>query len=98
MTRACVIMNQGARNGSRKGTQNVNKMTKHVKRSPAMNIRHKKTTGKHLEKIDIDNEKRLKHFQLAREEMKPQINHYIYYYDNHTPSPSGKTTIIATIY
>lgn len=63
MTRACVIMNQGARNGSRKGTRNVHKMTKHVKQYPAMNIRHKKTTGKHLEKIDIDNDKRLHGFE-----------------------------------
>ena len=93
MTRACVIMNQGARNGTRKGTQNVRKMTKRVKRSPDMNTRHKKTTGKHLEKIDIDNDKHLKDYQLIRESW-VRKNHFIYYHDVIAHTGSGKTTII----
>jgi hypothetical protein len=79
MTRACVIMNQGARNGSRKGTRNVHKMTKRVKRSPAMNILHKKTTGKHLEKIDIDNDKRLQNTRIERRIPIASGNQILYY-------------------
>ena len=93
MTRACVIMNQGARNGTRKGTQNVRKMTNRVKRSPDMNMRHKKTTGMHLEKIDIDNDKHLKDYKLIRESWVRQ-NHFIYYHGVLPAAGSGKTTII----
>jgi hypothetical protein len=93
MTRACVIMNQGARNGTRKGTQNVRKMTKRVKRSPDMNTRHKKTTGKHLEKIDIDNDKHLKDYKLIRESWVRQ-NHFIYYHGVVAAVGSVKTKII----
>jgi len=93
MTRACVIMNQGARNGTRKGTQNVRKMTKRVKRSPDMNTRHKKTTGKHLEKIDIDNDKHHEDYKLIRESWVRQ-NHFIYYHGVVAAVGSVKTKII----
>jgi hypothetical protein len=72
-------MNQGARNGTRKGTQNVRKMTKRVKRSPDMNTRHKKTTGKHLEKIDIDNDKRLQNTWIERRIPIASGNQILYY-------------------
>ena len=93
MTRACVIMNQGARNGTRNGSKNARKMTKRVKRSHDMNTRHKKTTGKHLEKIDIDNDKHLKDYKLIRESWVRQ-NHFIYYHGVLPATGSGKTTII----